>query len=140
MNSTVTNTTNNSTNTNSTTNTTNTDTNSTNTNNNSTNTNNNSTNNNTNTNSTNNVSNGTTPERSTLLISEPFYIYLMVLAGLIIILMCLAHFRDVRYAKVFDTKKANLEIIMTNPKDDTPDIKKMEELSYKEKSPHLEQL
>ena len=50
-----------------------------------------------------------------------------------LILACLAHFKDVRYAKVFDEKKSSLEIIMTHQKDDSPEMKRIEELSEKDK-------
>lgn len=55
------------------------------------------------------------------------------MGGLTIILACLAHFKDVRYAKVFNEKKSSLEIIMTQQKDDTPEMKRIEELSEKDK-------
>lgn len=55
-----------------------------------------------------------------------------------IILACLAHIKDVRYAKVFDEKKSSLEIIMTHQKDDSPERKRIEELSEKDKHSSIE--
>ncbi|CAD8121248.1 unnamed protein product [Paramecium sonneborni] len=90
---------------------------------------------NNNQNQTSNINN--TP--NTLLISELFFIYLILIGSLILLLTFYAHYKDTQFAKVYIHKKSESEIVRANQKSETPEIKKGQIFTYKEKHNQNEQ-